>query len=155
MKLGPSTPVAVTISVWLGMSACSIQLGGTQERRIIDLNAGPAAARLNVAQQYATAEQLGVLRSLARKQFPGLTDADIATLGLAWQKGVFADGEHVMLVVTFMPSTKSIDAAAVADFIANKVRDDVKAHLQQTPSGAVTLAEPVPSNDKMQLTSHG
>jgi hypothetical protein len=108
-----------------GMVVACIRIGGTQERRLVDLNDGPLAVRLQVAQEYVTAAQLSRLRSAARAHFPHLTDRDLGSLELAWQTMKLADSQHVMVVVTFMPDSKAVDAKAVADYVAQLVLADV------------------------------
>ena len=109
--------------------AC-IRVGATQERRLVNLTDGPLALRLQVAQEYATQQQLDLLRAGAKAEFPILSDRDLATLGLAWQRAVLADGEHVMLEVTFMPESAGVDASRVADYVARRVIEDVRPKLQ-------------------------
>jgi len=130
-----------------------ISIGGTQERRLIDLNDGPLDRRLQVAQEYVNEKQLTLLRASARKQFPHLTDRDIATLGLTWQRLLAGDGEHVMVVVTFMPESKDVDAKAVADYIGDQVRDELRPRMRRETSHSFLMA--APPNDEMQRTSHG
>jgi hypothetical protein len=116
---------AVGVLVLIGAMIACIRIGGTQERRLVDLNDGTLALRLRVAQEYATSAQLEQLRSIAKARFPNLTERDLATLGLGWQDITLGDGEHVMLVVTFMPESKGVDAKAVADYVAQHVLQDV------------------------------
>jgi hypothetical protein len=126
----------VSILCLIAATTACIRIGGTQQRRLVNLNDGPMALRLRVAQEYANQQQLGLLRASAKAQFPNLTDQDLATLNLAWQHAVLADGEHVMLEVTFMPESTGVDASAVADYVASRILDDVRPKFQSsTPSG--------------------
>jgi hypothetical protein len=85
------------------ISACSVQLGGTQERRLLTFDGIPATTATKLAQGYATAQQLALLRELAKAQFPSLTEPDLEALNLGWQVMALQDGQHVMLEITFMP----------------------------------------------------
>jgi len=142
-----ATRRAVVSWALLGAAGCVVQMGGTQERRLVDLNDGTIERRLQIAQEYVHDQQLGVLRASARKQFPNLTDGDLATLGLRWQRAVMGDGEHVMVEVTFMPQSKGVDAKAVADFVAGRVRDDIRAKLQRVSEYRASRVAPVPPNN--------
>jgi len=125
--LRTAIPVVWALMIVAMAVGCSINIGGTQERRLVDLNDGPLEKRLQIAQSYVSGRQLGVLRSNARKQFPALTESDLATLDLGWQRAILQDGDHVMVVVTFMPQAKGIDAKAVADYVAKQVQEDLRA----------------------------
>ncbi len=135
----------------LAITGC-VSIGGTQERRLIDLNDGPMDRRLQVAQEYVNDQRLTLLRASARKQFPNLTDRDLATLGLTWQRLLAGDGEHVMVVVTFMPESKDVDAKAVADYIGNQVRDELRPRMRRETSHVIPMRT-APPNDRMQLTA--
>jgi hypothetical protein len=117
----------------IAVVAC-IRIGGTQERRLVDLNDGSPEVCLRVAQEYATTAQLERLRASAKAQFPKLTDRDLATLGLRWQVMSLQDGRHTMIEVTIMPESQGADGKAVADFLAKQVLDDVRPKL--TDAGA-------------------
>jgi hypothetical protein len=135
----------------LSLTAC-IQIGGTQERRLVDLNAGSREVRLHIAQQYVNDGQLAALRAAARAKFPSLTDADLTTLRLAWQLMALGDGEHVMVEVTFMPPGKNVDAKAVADYVAGLVKNDLRPKLEGV---SAFLCPGAPPNKQMQRTRQG
>ena len=129
--------------------AC-VRIGGTQERRLITLDGIPKDRGLKLAQEYATPDQLASLRANAKTKYPHLTDADLATLGLRWQRMSLADGEHIMIELTFMPNSAGIDAKAVADYLAERVRRDIRAKLVKERWFALTSK--APSNNALQLT---
>jgi hypothetical protein len=113
---------------------CSVQLGGTQERRLVTFDGIANDRATKLAQGYATSEQLAKLRQAAKGQFPKLTDADLQSMGLRWQVMALQDGQHVMLEVTFMPKQSGVDAKAVADYLEDVVRRDIRAMLVQPGS---------------------
>jgi hypothetical protein len=106
-----------------------VRIGGTQERRLVTLDGIPKDQGLRLAQEYATTGHLASLRAAAKTKYPQLTDADVASLDLGWQRMSLGDGEHVMIELTFMPSGADTDAKAVADYLAEQVRRDVRAQL--------------------------
>jgi hypothetical protein len=115
----------VVLTLVVVLCSC-VRIGGTQERRILDLGTGDIAAKVQIVKAYVSEEQLQSLRTRARAKYPALSDRDIATIGLQWQRGVFADGEHVMIVVTFMPDGKEDIAAGVADYLLDTVGNDLR-----------------------------
>jgi hypothetical protein len=123
-------PTALETLAGTVLLACAcIQIGGTQERRLVTLDGIPKDTATTLAQGYATGPQLDRLRQAAKAKFPGLTDADLQSLTLRRLLMAMQDGQHVMLEVTFMPKQAGVDARAVADYIGETVRKDVRAML--------------------------
>jgi len=112
------------------LAASCVHVGGTQERRLIDLNDGPPSIALPIAQEFATQQELDRLRARAKARFPGLAPADLEGLQLGWQEAVLGDGKHVMLEITFVPASDGVNAKAVADYVALEVRDAVLPRLK-------------------------
>jgi hypothetical protein len=108
---------------------------------LLDLKQVPRERRLQVAQEYVAEEQLASLRAGAKRAFPALGDVDLAGLGLAWQQTKLADGDHVMVAVTFRPQQKGIDAAAVADYVAREVQKDLLSTVEQVEKVTVEQVE--------------
>ena len=142
------------VGVGLLCALACVRVGGTQERRLVSLDGIPPERALRLAQEYATTDQLASLRTIAKTKYPHLTDADLATLGLRWQRMSLADGEHVMIELTFMPSSPGADAKAVADYLGDQVRRAIRAKLVKNDVSELR-GHKAPSNNKMQLTSGG
>jgi len=106
---------------------CSIV--GTQERRLIVLNGGSIDHRAQVAQEYVTDERLRSLRVSVRTRFSSVTEKDLAGLELSWQRLVTAGKDAVVVVVTFTPQSKNVDANAIADYCADQVGTDFRERL--------------------------
>lgn len=102
---------------------------GTQERRVIVLNEGTLAHRLQVAQEYVTNDRLSLLRASVRKQFPNVKERDVAGLELSWQRMVTVGEDAVVVVVTFTPQGEDADAKLVADYCASEVRAELRPRL--------------------------
>jgi hypothetical protein len=124
-----SQPRGVLGVLLVALLGCSIQLGGAQERRLVLLNEGTVERRLQIAQEYVTEQQLGRLRTSAKAKFANLNDADLEHSSLSWQRGHLADGDSVMVVVTFTSASDAIDAKAVADYMAEQVRTELRPKL--------------------------
>ena len=121
-------PQALLVLMLYAVLAC-VRIGGTQERRLVTFDGIPTAVGLTMAQECVTNDRLAAIRAAAKNKFPALTDADLATLGLKWQRMTSADGEHVMIEITFMPNNSGADAKAVADYVGEQVRRDIRAKL--------------------------
>lgn len=113
------------------MAAACLRVG-TQERRLIVLNAGTQEQRIRSAQEYATKQRLVLLRADVRKSFPDVNDLDLQGLELSWQVLGNGAGGEVVISVLFTAGRPEIDAKSIADYAATKVRGDVLTELRPT-----------------------
>ena len=122
---------SLAISAALLYAVSCVSIGGTQERRLVTLDGIPKEQALRIAQEYVTASRLASLRSAAKAKYSQLTDADLASINLQWQRMSLADGEHVAIEVTFMAGSAAMSPKDVADYLAEQVRRDVRAQLDR------------------------
>jgi hypothetical protein len=114
------------------LAALVLMLGcvslGTEERRLVLVNAEATADALGRARDYAAAQNVSKLRHEAKARFPSLSDDDLAGIALGWQLLERGPERQVFVVVSFVPKGGNVPAKDVADYLGKRVQAELDGH---------------------------
>jgi hypothetical protein len=109
---------------------------GTQEKRLVQVQADSINAALESARKYAAPENLAELRRQVKSRFPTLSEDDLLRIDLGWQLLSIGREQSAHVVVTFVPRNTAVPAKSIADYAAELVRADLDtARAKQAPRG--------------------